>query len=155
MGLLKSIKKIRKKLHLPAITLGNAAKVGAIAATGGVGALGASVVASKLKSAAVGGIKQVIRSKAAKALGKRVVAQTPEPRPTTAAATTMPGGAPLGAKARGRPRARKAKAPKSPPKPRSGAKRAPPKGGKDLKALAASWKAAGKPGKWLDWVKTH
>ena len=152
MGLLKSIKKIRKKLHLPAITLGNVAKVGAIAATGGVGALGASVVASKLKSAAVGGIKQVIRSKAAKALGKRVVAQTPEPRPTTAAAQTMPGGAPLKAKAK---RARKAKAPKSPPKPRSGAKRGPPKGGKDLKALSASWKAAGKPGKWLDWVKSH
>ena len=153
MGLLKSIKKIRKKLHLPAITLGNAAKVGAIAATGGVGALGASVVASRLKSAAVGGIKQVIRSKAAKALGKRVVAQTPEPRPSTAAAQTMPGGAPLKSKAKARkPRA---KAPKSPPKPRSGAKRAPPKGGKDLKALSASWKAAGKPGKWLDWVKSH
>lgn len=30
-----------------------------------------------------------------------------------------------------------------------------PSGGKDFKALSASWKAAGKPGTWLDWVKSH
>lgn len=41
------------------------------------------------------------------------------------------------------------------PQKASGSRRKPPKGGKDLKALSASWKAAGKPGRWIDWVKTH
>lgn len=35
------------------------------------------------------------------------------------------------------------------------ARRVAPSGGKDLKALSASWRAAGKPGKWIDWVKSH
>lgn len=35
------------------------------------------------------------------------------------------------------------------------AKRRPPPGGKDFKALSASWRQAGKPGTWLEWVKTH
>jgi hypothetical protein len=36
-----------------------------------------------------------------------------------------------------------------------GGKRTAPSGGKDFKALSASWKKAGKPGKWIDWVKSH
>jgi len=49
-------------------------------------------------------------------------------------------------------------------KPKSGArsaalkpkaKRAPPKGGLDLKALSASWKAAGKPGTWQGWIQAN
>jgi len=36
-----------------------------------------------------------------------------------------------------------------------GSKRKPPTGGLDLKALSVSWKAAGKPGRWIDWVKSH
>ena len=49
----------------------------------------------------------------------------------------------------GTTRARKAK--RAP----SGKKRAPPKGGLDLKALSASWKAAGKPGTWQGWIKAN
>lgn len=33
------------------------------------------------------------------------------------------------------------------------AKRTAPKGGLDLKKLSRSWRAAGKPGRWIDWVK--
>jgi len=34
-------------------------------------------------------------------------------------------------------------------------KRVPPKGGLDLKAMAAQWRAAGKPGTWLGWIKAN
>lgn len=37
----------------------------------------------------------------------------------------------------------------------SGVKRQPPKGGLDLKAMAAAWRAAGKPGTWLGWIKSN
>lgn len=37
----------------------------------------------------------------------------------------------------------------------SGAKRTPPKGGLDLAAIARQWKAAGKPGKWIDYIKAN
>ncbi len=77
---------------------------------------------------------------------------------SSVAATTMPGGAPL----RGLPKRSVIKQPKAPaPKQAKKArkapsgKRSPPKGGKDFKALSASWKAAGKPGTWLAWVKSH
>lgn len=32
-------------------------------------------------------------------------------------------------------------------------KRSAPRGGLDLKAMAAQWRAAGKPGTWIGWVK--
>jgi hypothetical protein len=191
MGLRKFLKKARKALHLPAVTLGNVAKVGLAAAGGGIPAVGAMVVRSKLKSAAVGGIKRVLRTKAEKALAKRVMAMTPQGR-TNPPAQTMPGGAPLarssssrGRTARGTSsrRRRKAKAPirgmsdeynrymathsakdlrrgekrdlRRARKAASGRKRQPPKGGKDFKALSVAWRAAGKPGRWIDWVKAH
>lgn len=50
------------------------------------------------------------------------------------------------------PKATKAKAKKA---PKVKAKRSPPKGGIDLKALSAAWKAQGKPGKWIDFVKAN
>lgn len=149
----KGIKKARKALHLPAITLGNVAKVGGALATGGVGALGAAAIASKLRNAAVGGIKQVVRSKAEKALHDRLATLLPShPGTATPAAQTMPGGAPLrtvAAKVRRAVHSRR-RAASSPRKARSA-----PKGGLDLRALSASWKAAGKPGRWIDWVKAH
>lgn len=46
-------------------------------------------------------------------------------------------------------RPRKPQAARSAPKPR----RRLPTGGLDLKALSKSWRAAGKPGRWIDWVK--
>lgn len=179
------LKKLRKKLHLPAITLGNVAKVGAAVATGGVGggalALGAKVLKSRLKNVGVGGIKQVLRTKAEKA----IVAKLDQLAPRTAAskATTMPGGgkftpggswhgadaekgwdwtakprkARRGRKAAARPKRTAAtKASRATPRRKAtGAKRKAPTGGKDFKALSVSWRAAGKPGKWIDWVKGH
>lgn len=151
----RGIKKARKTLHLPAITLGNVAKLSGALATGGVGALGAAAIASKLRNAAVGGIKQVVRSKAEKALHDRLATLLPnrDAGNTAAPAQTMPGGAPLrglGAKVARAAHSRRARAASSPAKRRSA-----PKGGLDLRALSASWKAAGKPGRWIDWVKAH
>lgn len=166
MGLKRALKGLRKSLHLPAVTLGNVGKAAAVAgltaATGGAGAGPAlsALALSRLKSAAVGGAKQLIKTKAAKALASRVVRAHPKLAKTVnAAATTMPGGAPL-AKAPS-PFKRRRRAAAAAPKPAkaarkpSGGGRKPPKGGKDLKALAASWRAAGKPGKWIEWVKSH
>lgn len=34
-------------------------------------------------------------------------------------------------------------------------RRVPPRGGLDLKAMAAQWRAAGKPGTWLGWIKAN
>ena len=161
--LTKLFKKARKAVGLPALTLGTAAKLGAAVATGGTAAaglaLGGAVVRSKLKSAAVGGAKQVLRTKASKALSKRIHGLTP-PKPVASSAQTMPGGAPLKGKApkkaaaKATTKRRKKAAPKA-VKPAGTKKRAAPKGGKDFKALSASWKAAGKPGTWLAWVKSH
>lgn len=154
----RAFKKVRKALKLPPVTLGTAAKIGAAAATGGLPALGAAVAVSKLKSAAAAGIKKAVKSKADRFLHKRTVILTPtiSNGATKPAAVTMPGGAPIarGVKASKR---RKAAASAKPKRARkaSGGGRKPPKGGKDLKALSASWKAAGKPGRWIDWVKTH
>lgn len=52
-------------------------------------------------------------------------------------------------------KATRAKAPRatSSPKPRS--TRAAPKGGLDLKRIAAMWRDAGKPGKWIDFIKAN
>jgi hypothetical protein len=168
MGLKRFIKKARKAIGLPAITLGNAAKIGAGLATGGIaGGLAVGVLKSKLKSAAVGGIKQVVRSKAQKAQLKRAMVLAPPTVVGIAASQTMPGGAPLrgvrvttprskpkaatGGKKRKSPAKRRAAATKAP----SAKKRTPPKGGLDLKALSASWKAAGKPGTWQGWISSH
>lgn len=147
----KGIKKARKALHLPAITLGNVAKLGAGVATGGVAGLAGAALASKLKSAAVGGIKQVVRAKAQKALNDRFATLVPNRQApnSMAPADTMPGGSPFRRFA-SEVRRRRRKAASSPRKARSA-----PKGGLDLRALSASWKAAGKPGSWMDWIRSH
>lgn len=160
MGLKKLFKKTRKALGLPALTLGTAAKLGAAVATGGVGAgalaLGTAAIKSKLKSAAVGGIKQVLRTKAQKSQAQKIQNLAP-PNIVDIRAQTMPGGAPL-AKPRlkgvtvRRTRRKAAASPAKPRKAASGGKRKAPSGGLDLKALSASWKAAGKPGTWQGWI---
>jgi len=48
--------------------------------------------------------------------------------------------------------ARKAPAPKA---RKAGGGRKPPTGGLDLRALSASWKAAGKPGTWQGWIQAN
>lgn len=37
----------------------------------------------------------------------------------------------------------------------TGGKRKPPPGGLDLAAMAREWRAAGKPGSWLSWIKSN
>lgn len=72
------------------------------------------------------------------------------------AAQTMPGGARIAGKGLASPKRRKAV--KKAPKRVAAAKVKRPKGTggiKDFKALSASWNAAGKPGKWIDWVRTQ
>jgi len=166
MGLKKLFKKTRKALGLPALTLGTAAKLGAAVATGGIGAgalaLGTAAVKSKLKSAAVGGIKQVLRTKAQKSQAQKI-AQLAPPKVVDIRAQTMPGGAPLkgvrviSSTGRRRKVAAAAAKPKAPKAARraSGKARKPPTGGLDLKGLSASWKAAGKPGTWQSWIKAN
>lgn len=170
MGLFKKLKKgikgIRKALKLPAITLGNVAKLGAATATGGlgVGALAGSVLRSKLKSAATGGVKQMVRTGAQKALVSKIARLAPAVG-ASSKATARPGGAPLrtsaavgAAERRSERKAHAAARPKRRRKPAAAApraKRTAPKGGKNFKALSVSWKAAGKPGRWIDWVKSH
>jgi hypothetical protein len=163
MGLKKLFKKARKALGIPAITLGNVAKVGAAVATGGIGAGalalgGKALLKSKLKSAAVGGIKQVIRTKADKTLANRLAKLAPITGGSDKA-VARPGGAPLARAVRkvrvAARRVQKRKRRQAQPVTRAKSARKPPKGGKDFKALSASWRAAGKPGKWIDWVKSH
>lgn len=175
----KGIKKARKALHLPAITLGNVAKVAVPLATGGLGipavaALGAAAVKSKLRNAAIGGVKQVLKSKAEKAVVSKVKQLLPKVAApnTNSPAVAMPGGAPISAAARARsalPRrtrrrssgraSKLTRAPRSAAAARAaaraGSRRKAPTGGKDFKALSVSWRAAGKPGTWLAWVKSH
>lgn len=50
---------------------------------------------------------------------------------------------------------KKAKAAKAKVKKvKKASKRTAPKGGLDLKKMAAAWRSAGKPGTWINWVKT-
>lgn len=157
------VKKHRKSIELGArvvaagITRGKSEKV--VSQLKGVGA---AVKTYK-------GLKKVA-TKAETALAEKIAKLAP-PKvvPISAApATTMPGGAPLrgvkrapGVVAAKRPKAKRARVVKprkmaaAKPRTAAGARRGPPKGGKDFKALSASWKKAGKPGTWLDWVKSH
>lgn len=168
MGLKKFLKKARKAVGLPPITLGNVGKLGIATAIGGPAGLAAGVIKSKLKSAAIGGIKQALRAKSQRAQLKKIGTLQPPQIVGIKSAVSMPGGAPLRGErkaaalpglggvlqqqARTRPRRRKVAAAKA-KAPRKARKA--PTGGKDFKALSASWKAAGKPGKWIDWVKSH
>lgn len=169
MGLFKKLKKavhgVRKALHLPAITIGNVAKVAGAAAVGGPLAGAAAVLKSRLKSAAVGGVKQVVKSKAEKAIVSRIAKLAPALHPVAATisskATARPGGAPLGAaagaaaKLKRATHSRRRRKAKAKPIKAAGAKRRAPTGGLDLKGLSASWRAAGKPGTWQGWIAAH
>lgn len=162
MGLFKKLKKgikgVRKALHLPALTIGNAVKLGAAAGLGGPVGLAAAAVKSKLQSAAIGGVKRVLRSKAEKAVVSRVQKLLPGTAGPFPTAVAHPGGAPIVAAARAASPAGRRLRRAAPRKAKSSgkpSKRRAPTGGKDFKALSASWRAAGKPGTWLAWVKSH
>lgn len=145
--------------------LKKALRIGAGFVTGGQSEVAIRAV-GKLKSTAktLGiGARKGRRSKSEAAQLAKMAAMRPPGLATTASAETMPGGAPLVRSARrgvgGRVRATVARAKAAPrvktPRKAAGGRRGPPKGGKDLKALSVSWRAAGKPGRWIDWVKTH
>jgi len=160
----KFVRKHKKALRIGArviaagITRGKSEKV-----IGQLKGIGAAVKVYK------GAVKQSTKAEAAQ-VAKTMTLGAPNVVPqSSVSAKTMPGGAKLqGVSSGAAPRRRKARkaAVAVAPAPRkraaararkapSGSKRLPPKGGKDLKALSASWKAAGKPGKWIDWVKSH
>lgn len=160
MGFKAAFKKLRKKVGLPAITLGTTGRVVAAAVTRGK----SEKVVQQLKGvgAALKAVKGAPLPRITKAEAAHVIktfkARAPRVVPISSVqATTAPGGAPLAKKAPRRRAAAKAKAPRAAKAPRraSGGGRKPPKGGLDLKALAASWRAAGKPGSWRDWIKKN
>ena len=102
-SLKKGLKKVRKGLGLPAITIGNVAKVAGATAIGGPLAGAGAVLKSKLKSAAVGGAKQVLKTKAEKVLAEKVAKLGPRISALGAKASqavARPGGAPVVAAAR-------------------------------------------------------
>lgn len=72
------------------------------------------------------------------------------------AARTLEAPGPLGlVKATVRRRRKRATMPaKAKTRTRQGS-RTVPRGGLDLKAMAAAWRAAGKPGTWREWIKTQ
>lgn len=151
-GIAKIAKKNKKSLLIGArviaagVTRGKSEKV-----IGNLKSVGAAVKTYK------GLTKRPNKSESA-ILAKAATLGTPPLVNIKAPAQTMPGGAPLRGVARlpgaARPKARKVAAskPKKAAPKRSGSGRKPPKGGLDLKALSASWKAAGKPGTWQGWI---
>ncbi len=145
------LSKVLKKAKKPLL---GALRTGLAAATGGTSEAVIRTAGAIRTAAKVAGINKKLRNLPAVKLAET---KYTVPAPTEGVgvqATTMPGGAPLGKRAApGKPR--KAKKVKSAKRAASGKKRGPPKGGKDFKALSAAWKAAGKPGTWLAWVKSH
>ena len=156
MGFKAAFKKLRRKVGLPAITLGTTGRVVAAAVTRGksekvIGQL--KGVGAALQAVKGAPLPRITKAEAAHVI-KTFRARAPRVVPMSAVqAETMPGGAPL-AKARRASKPRAAKRAKAPRK-RAGGGRKPPTGGLDLKALSASWKAAGKPGTWQGWIASH
>ena len=143
------------RIGLAALTRGKSEKV--IGTLKGVGS--AVKVYKSIKSAGQ-------QPKSVQAAAAKVAMTAPKVVPISSVkAETMPGGAPLpGVRASNAAREgvvkktskaprRKAAARGKAPKAKS--TRKPPTAGLDLKALSASWKKAGKPGKWIDWVKKN
>ena len=151
------LSKIAKKVKKPLLGI---VRTGLAAATGGTSEAVIRTAGTVKKAVQLAGINKKL---AALPKVKLAEAKYAVPSPTAAtsvSATAMPGGAPLGKRAASS--RKKASAPKSTKKrgksakrSAAGKKRGAPKGGKDFKALSASWKAAGKPGTWLQWVKSH
>lgn len=147
------LSKLLKKAKKPLLGIVRGA---ASAATGGLSEKAIGLGSAVIKARKVG--------KAVKALAKSPKLKLAEvkysiPAPTEGVgvqATTMPGGASLRAKAPKRRKTRaKATKRRTTSATKSKSKRQPPKGGLNLKALSASWKAAGKPGTWQQWIKAN
>lgn len=172
MGFFKKLARgVRKTVGKKLLT--KALRIGAGIVTGGqseVALRGVSKVRSLAKSLGVRTGRRGRLSKSESVTVAKLAGMAPPQLKTTPSAETMPGGAPLsrsvqsqwdagfnpvyGGKAPRSYTGLRQRAAKTARKAPSG-RRKPPKGGKDLKALSASWKAAGKPGRWIDWVKSH
>lgn len=147
------LSKVIKKAKKPLL---GALRTGLAAATGGTSEAVIRAAGTVKKAAELAGINRKLKALPAVKLAEAKYSVPVPTSATSVTATTMPGGAPLGKRAApGKPKKAKAKKTKSAAKSSAGKKRGPPKGGKDFKALSASWKAAGKPGTWLSWVKSH
>lgn len=75
---------------------------------------------------------------------KRKKRASPRRRARTAAAASRA--------ARSTPRRARGTSPRRRASGTTGARRGPPRGGLNLKAMSVSWNAAGKPGTWREWV---
>lgn len=151
------LSKIVKKVKKPLL---GAVRLGLSSATGGVSERVIGAVGAVKKAAQIRGInKKLSELPAVKLAESKYTLPTPT-KSVSVSATTMPGGAKLKGSAP-KPRAKKARVTKAAKKASSGrktpsgAKRKPPTGGLNLKALSASWRAAGKPGSWQQWIKDH
>lgn len=164
MGFGKFIKKHVKKL---AVGAGRAALA---SITGG-----GSEVALKAGKVMGGAAKTISRQKAAKRLGKATARDRMQEKKISGSsvanqsAVAMPGGAKIkdmrrstapSRRKKAAPKPKKAKKAPKMPRPKkpittTSGKRIPPKGGLDLAAMSKAWAAAGKPGKWIDWIKKN
>lgn len=169
MGLFKKIKKgfgkVLKKVAVPV------ARGVLSTATGGLSekaiqaakALGVSRVlgAKKLQPLSVRGLIERVQT-----AGPAAKLSMPTGGVGPAPAEVMPGGKRLPrhythtskgglglVKGSRKPKRRAKKGTSSAPKRSTGRK--PPGGGLDLAAMAAAWRAAGKPGSWRDWIKAN
>lgn len=154
----------RKALGGKAVTLKNVVKAAAGKAVGTIPGGTAVLRAAKALAVKPHAAAVKVQPVSVRAVISKAVAAPPRSiaPPTLGAATRMPGGAPI---ASGSPRKAKRRMPRGRAATDSGVgarghptragKRRAPSGGKDFKALSAAWRAAGKPGTWLAWVKSH
>lgn len=129
-------------------------RAGASIATGGLSEKGIQLAQGIKKFVQVKKANKILDSSPQMQLAQTKYTVPPN-TPVGVTATTMPGGAKLVKTQKRAASTRKKAKPKSAPKAKKKGGRKPPSGGLDLKALAASWRAAGKPGTWQDWIKQN
>jgi len=137
--------------------IGKVAKTGLSVATHGVSdkvlsALKSTGKAKKIVSQAAQAASNQAQATATKAAGKAVANAGAVLKTVVTKKTTKKAAKKKTVKKAATPKAKKAKAPKVTKNVK--AKRTPPKGGLDLAKMAVAWRAAGKPGTWINWVKT-
>lgn len=130
---------VSDKVLSAAKSLGTAKQM-ATSAAGNLQTLKQQVAIQKATQAPAGA--NPVGSQTAKAVLKKITSTAPPAKKFSAAQKKA---------LKYRPKIVKAKKPK---RRDVGTGRKPPKGGLDLARMAADWRAAGKPGKWIDWVKS-
>lgn len=151
MSFLKKLAKGVKKLTKSKV-ISAAVRAGTGIATGGASeaALRGLKVAKQLGQS----LKSPNKSKQVEmAMAKLDAMPRPQVRTATAKPSAMPGGATIRAGSSTRRKVAATRKKVRQAKAKSGRKA--PSGGLDLKKLAAAWRAQGKPGKWIDFVKAN